>query len=163
VPVGGWSATASFSPISLAVHDLATYRHWMGSWMVILAFFVGPWTSLAIVTHVVTDPQVPGLSALRRIVRRSRPDPAPVGRPIEAIAQDARRLGCQLQHADDGRSAARITAIRLAYDDVLAECCAALGLEQLLGVLDEGPELDAERRRVEVVLSGAGMVLADAY
>jgi hypothetical protein len=135
----------------------------MGSWLVILAFFVGPVTSLAVFTHVVTDPRIPGLSLLRRISRRHRTDPTPVGRPIEAIAHDARRLGYQLQHADDGRSAFRIGAIRLAYDDVLAECCAALGLEHLLGVLDDGPELDAERRRVEVVLSGAGMVLADAY
>jgi hypothetical protein len=30
-------------------------------------------------------------------------------------------------------------------------------------VLTDGPELDAERRRVEVVLTGAGMVLEDAY
>jgi hypothetical protein len=135
----------------------------MGSWLMILAFLLGPVTSLAVFTRVVTDPRIPGLSLVRRITRRNRPALTPIGRPIEAIAHDARRLGCQLQHADDGRSAVRIGAIRLAYDDVLAEGCAALGLEHLLGVLDDGPELDAERRRVEVVLSGAGMVLADAY
>lgn len=135
----------------------------MGSLLVILAFFAGPVASLAVVHRLVSDPRLPGLGALRRIVGRRRPDPTPVGRPIEAIARDARRLGRQLQHADDGRSAARIGAIRLAYDDVLAEGCTALGLAQLLGVLTEGPELDAERRRVEVVLTGAGMVLADAY
>ena len=49
------------------------------------------------------------------------------------------------------------------YDDVLAEGCDALGLAQLLGVLTDGPELDAERRRVEVVLIGAGMVLVDTF
>jgi hypothetical protein len=131
--------------------------------LVILAFFVGPVTSVAVMSRVVSDPAIPGLALVRRMRNRRRPQPVPLGRPIEDIGRDARRLGGELQHADDGRSAARIGAIRRAYDDVLAEGCAALGHEHLLGVLDEGPELDAERRRVEVVLSGAGMVLADAY
>jgi len=135
----------------------------MGSWLVILAFFAGPWASLAVLHRVVDHRGIPWPGPLHRAVAARRRVPTPVGRPIEEIARDARRLGHQLQHADDGRSAVRIGAIRLAYDDVLAEGCAALGLEHLLGVLDEGPELDAERRRVEVVLSGAGMVLADAY
>jgi len=141
----------------------ATYRRQMGSWLVILAFFAGPVTSLAVVCRLVSVPGVPGLRRLRRLVGPRRPAPVPVGRPIEAIARDAQRLGRQLQHADDGRSAARISAIRSSYDDVLAEGCTALGLAQLLGVLTDGPELDAERRRVEVVLAGAGMVLVDAY
>ena len=34
---------------------------------------------------------------------------------------------------------------------------------ELLGVLPDGPELDAERERVEVVLVGAGMVLVDTF
>lgn len=135
----------------------------MGSWLVILAFFVGPVTSVAVMHHVVSDPAIPGLALFRRIRGRRHPEPKPLGRPIEAIAHDARRLGRELQHADDGRSAARIGAIRRAYDDVLAEGCSALGHEHLLGLLDDGPELDFERRRVEVVLAGAGMVLADAY
>jgi hypothetical protein len=135
----------------------------MGSWVLILAFFAGPVASLLTIVHVASDPHLPRLGRLRRLWARHHPVPKPVGRPIEAISQSARRLGRQLQHADDGRSAARIGAIRRAYDDVLAEGCAALGLSQLLGVLAEGPELDAERRRVEVVLAGAGMVLVDAY
>lgn len=135
----------------------------MGSWLVILAFFAGPVASLAVVHRLVSDPSIPGLAALRRLAHGRQPAPTPVGRPIEAIARDAHRLGRALQHADDGRSAARIAAIRSAYDDVLAEGCSALGLPQLLGVLAEGAELDHERRRVEVVLSGAGMVLADVY
>ena len=141
----------------------ATYRRQMGSWVLILAFFAGPVASLAVVHRLVSDPGLPGLPTLRRVLRRRGPGPEPVGRPIEAIAHDAHRLGRQLQHADDGRSAARISAIRSAYDDVLAEGCAALGLPHLLGVLAEGLELDHERRRVEVVLAGAGMVLADVY
>ena len=85
--------------------------------------------------------------------------PSDRGRSPATRAGSAR----QLQHADDGRSAARIGAIRRSYDDVLAEGCAALGLAELLGVLTDGRELDAERRRVEVVLTGAGMVLEDAF
>jgi len=46
---------------------------------------------------------------------------------------------------------------------VLGEGCAALAVPELLGVLPDGPELDAERRRVEVVLIGAGMVLEDTF
>jgi hypothetical protein len=149
--------------MALAVVGAETYRRQMGSWLVILAFFAGPVTSLAVVCRLVSDPGIPGLGKLRRLVGARRPAPAPAGRPIEAIARDAQRLGRQLQHADDGRSAARISAIRSSYDDVLAEGCEALGLAQLLGVLTDGPELDAERRRVEVVLAAAGMVLVDAY
>lgn len=129
----------------------------------ILAFFAGPVASLAVVTRLLSDPRLPGLGRLRRVLGGRHRHVAPTGRPIEEIARDARRLGRQLQHADDGRSAARIGAIRRAYDDVLAEGCTALGLTQLLVVLADGRELDAERRRVEVVLTGAGMVLEHAY
>ena len=37
------------------------------------------------------------------------------------------------------------------------------GSPSCLGVLPDGPELDAERQRVEVVLVGAGMVLEDTF
>ena len=39
--------------------------------------------------------------------------------------------------------------MRAGYDRALSECCAALGLTHLLGVIPAGPELDAERERVE--------------
>src|SRR4051812_42428942 len=98
--------------MTLAVVGAATYRRQMGSWLVILAFFAGPVTSLAVVCRLVSDPGIPGLRRLRRLVGVRPPAPVPAGRPIEAIARDAQRLGRQLQHADDGRSAARINAIR---------------------------------------------------
>ncbi len=138
-------------------------------WVLAAAFFSGPVLCLAVLTTLVSDPQfarvVRVLARMRRWRRDRREGAAgrPDGRPIEDIAHDARRLGRQLRHADDGRSAARITAIRHSYDDVLAEGCAALGVAELLGMIPDGSELDAERRRVEVVLMGAGMVLEDAY
>jgi hypothetical protein len=141
----------------------------MGTWVLVVAFLAGPVLSLAAVVTLISDPHFDRLTRARRRVRawwrtRSGRDlRTPAGRPIEDIALDARRLGRQLQHPDDGRSAARIGVIRRSYDDVLAEGCAALGLAELLGVLAEGPELDGERRRVEVLLVGAGMVLEDTF
>ena len=138
-------------------------------WVLAVAFFSAPMLCLAVLTTLASDPQFARVVRVLARVRRWRRDRRegvagrPGGRPIEDIAHDARRLGRQLRHADDGRSAARITAIRHSYDDVLAEGCAALGVAELLGVIPDGTELDAERRRVEVTLMGAGMVLEDAY
>ena len=47
--------------------------------------------------------------------------------------------------------------MRGAYDRALAECCAALGITHLLGVLPAGRELDVERERVEEQLAGCGV------
>jgi len=141
----------------------------MGTWVLAAAFFTGPVLCLAAMAALVSDPQFERVARARTrlrdrwAVRRGHEPTPPTGRPIEDIAYDARRLGRQLQHANDGRSAARIGAIRRSYDDVLAEGCAALGVAELLGVLPDGPELDAERQRVEVVLIGAGMVLVDTF
>jgi len=141
----------------------------MGTWVLAAAFFSGPALCLAAMVALASDPHFDRIVRARTWsrswwrARRGHDLAAPVGRPIEVIAHDARRLGRQLQHANDGRSAARIGAIRRSYDGTLAEGCAALGIAQLLGVLPESPELDAERRRVEVVLVGAGMVLEDTF
>ncbi len=141
----------------------------MGTWVLAVAFFSGPVLCLTALVALVSDPHFDRITRARTWVRgrwsarRGGDLRAPTGRPIEDIAVDARRLGRQLQHTNDGRSAARIGAIRRSYDDVLAEGCAALGLAELLGVLTDGPELDGERRRVEVMLIGAGMVLEDTF
>ena len=107
----------------------------MGTWVLAAAFFSGPALCLAALVTLSSDPHFDRLSRARAWWRahRGRDTAAPAGRPIEAIAYDARRLGRQLQHPNDGRSAARIGAIRRSYDDVLGEGCAALGVSQLLG------------------------------
>jgi hypothetical protein len=95
-------------------------------------------------------------------VRGTRPDPpAPLGRPIEAIARDAHRLGLFFHHPPPGVSFARFEGCRRAYDDVLAEACRALDVPHLLHVLPPSPEHDRERQRVELLLGWAGLPIDD--
>jgi hypothetical protein len=96
-------------------------------------------------------------------VSRLRHAPPPVlGRPIEDIARDATRLGHSFRYVPPGLSFARFEGCRRAYDLVLGEACQALDIDHLLGVLSPGPELDAERDRVESKLWLAGLRLDDA-
>lgn len=103
--------------------------------------------------------------ALARVVRyvdSLRPkEPRPIGRPIELIASDARRLSSSFRRVPDDASFARFEGRRRAYDDVLVEACRAVGVEHRLQVLSPGPELDRERYRVELVLQHAGLPLGD--
>ena len=97
------------------------------------------------------------------VVTRLRPAAPPVvGRPIEEIARDAMRLGQSFRAVPRGLSFARFEGCRRAYDLVLSEACRALEIDHLLGVLSPGPELDAERERVEAKLWLAGLHLDDA-
>jgi hypothetical protein len=99
---------------------------------------------------------------LVRIARKLDPRPPvpkPDGRPIELIAQHARRLWRASRMPDRGRSMAKQEAIRRAYNGVLAEGCDALGLPHLLRVLPPGEELDIERGRIEDLLEDAGFRL----
>ena len=101
-------------------------------------------------------------STVRRLRPRRPPRPEPartVGRPIEAIACDARRLGTRFHWPPPGTSFTRFEANRRAYDTVLAEACQALSVDHLLAVLPPGGELDAERFRVETALDSAGLQL----
>jgi hypothetical protein len=90
---------------------------------------------------------------------RRHQEPEPEGRPIEAIAADLRRLCTRYHGLDPRTSFVKVEAVRGAYDRVLGECCAALGRDHLLGVLQVGPELDMERERVEYVLADSGVRL----
>ena len=71
----------------------------------------------------------------------------------------ARRLGRRFHHPPPGQRFVKCEAVRQAYDAVLAETCLALGVTHLLQVLPPGPELDAERARVEGALELAGFEL----
>ena len=121
----------------------------------------------AVVTASVLGPQ--RLRELRRRLAgrldRLRPRPvAPVRprRPIELIARDAQRLGLGFRHVQQGGvSFAQFEGRRRAYDLVLAEACASLSVDHLLGVLPPGVELDTERQRVEHVLEQVGFRLDD--
>ena len=81
----------------------------------------------------------------------------PLGRPLELIARDARRLGARLDNPPRGMSFAKLDGARRAYEHVLVEACTALCVEHLLQVLPPGEELDAERTRVEGLLWLAGL------
>ena len=131
-------------------------------WQPVLQVFLG--MSIAIITVAAVLYALFGWNSWRLIVRVAqwlaprRPPPKPVGRPIEQIAQHARRLWRQSRMPERGRSRAKQVAISRAYDDVLGEGCEALGFAHLLGVLD-GADLEAERDRVEDVLEAAGLEL----
>ena len=99
------------------------------------------------------------LRSLRARLRRRRREP--LGRPLEQIAADARRLAPRALHPPRGTSRAKIVALCYAYDHVLAEACAALGVEHLLGVLPAGEEHELERRRVQDLLWLAGLRIDD--
>jgi hypothetical protein len=97
----------------------------------------------------------------RLVPRRALPTTR--SRPIELIAHDVRRLGHRFHHPPrHGLTFVKYESTRWAYDKVLAEGCHALGIVHLLDVLPPGPELDAERRRVEWLLYQAGLDLDDA-
>jgi hypothetical protein len=102
-----------------------------------------------------------GLST-RRLAHRPPTCEVPVGRPIEVIASEARRLGQRYRFTRQGVSFAKSEAVRRAYDGVLAEGCDALGVAHLLSVIRPGEELDAERVRVERILHMWGLQVDDA-
>ena len=90
------------------------------------------------------------------------PPPEPDVRPIEAIAADLHRLGRRFHTLEPHTAFAKVEAVRCAYDRALSECCTALGITHLLGVIPAGPELDVERERVEKQLAGCGVRLPHA-
>jgi hypothetical protein len=78
-------------------------------------------------------------------------------RPIEQIARDVRHRGERFHALAPHASFVKVSALAAAYDHVLGECCESLGQAHLLSVLPAGPELDRERRRVELVLHSFGL------
>jgi hypothetical protein len=121
------------------------------------------WAEIALALVIFGGPFLPW----RRIVRattsqwnRLRPRrQRPTGRPLEQIARDARRLGNSYRGHTRGQSFAKYEAHRRAYDDVLVEACRALDIVTMIGVLEPGPALDAERARSEWAVECAGVEL----
>ena len=97
--------------------------------------------------------------AVRYRSARNRRRVTPTGRPIEVIAANVRRLAVRYHSLGPRASFAKSDGVRRAYDGALSECCAVLDLTHLLGVLPPGPELDAERARVEGLLDDSGLTL----
>lgn len=102
-----------------------------------------------------------GRAAGHRLHLLRQPAPLPVGRPIEEIAADVGRLRVLLRHIPPETPEAKREGWRRAYDDVLAEGCVALGVENLLASTPAGAERDAERLRVEHLLGKAGLGTLD--
>ncbi|TFV44169.1 hypothetical protein [Blastococcus sp. TF02A-35] len=94
-----------------------------------------------------------GWAARRRAVRH----PVPAGRPVEAVAADLRRLGRQVELVPAGVPMARRRAVQAAYDDVLAEAAAILGVPTSLAGLADGRARDVERLRLLAALQAAGL------
>ena len=115
--------------------------------ILVLGWPLFPWRRLGVVARSLLGRLGLGRSA------------GPLGRPIEEIARDARRLRIAFRSTPRGTSFVKYEAHRRAYDGVLLEGCRALGVTTLLGVLGPGPELDAERDRIEGRLELFGLDL----
>ena len=103
--------------------------------------------------------RVPGL--LGAAYGRFRPPPpAPAGPPVERLAADLRRVRRALREMPGGTSAVRRRGTQRAYDELLAQACAALDVEQHLGEVPDGADRSLERLRVEQALVDAGLHLS---
>jgi hypothetical protein len=114
-----------------------------------------------IVWNWLADEAAPALRRRWR-ARYGTPLPLPTGtRPIQEIGVRVRRIGAQYYGGAPGRSWVKTDALRRAYDESLDEGCRALEIDTDLLALDPGTERDAERMRVEYLLTDAGLVLRD--
>lgn len=94
----------------------------------------------------------------KRVLARFRPPaPAPAGPPIQRLAADLRRVHRILAETAPGTPAARRAGTRLAYDALLVQACAALGVEERLGTIPEGTGREIERLRIEEALRDQGL------
>jgi len=120
--------------------------------VLLLALAMVPLIALAALTHVPFNRPV-AVALHRRRPPHPVPDPP---RPIEQVAHDLRRIS-RLYH-QPGMRFAQYEGRRQAFDKILAEAADAVRIDQLLGVLPPGLELDAERARVEAALVEAGVL-----
>jgi len=93
----------------------------------------------------------------RRMQLIKPPDPPPIGPPLEKLAADLRRLRPMAHSPRPGMGMARQRGIVAAYDGVLVQAAAALGVPTTLAELPEGLDHEAERLRLEHLLELAGL------
>lgn len=77
--------------------------------------------------------------------------------PVERIAASLRRLSWEGAHLPPGTPLVKRHAVWMAYDDRLIAACRALDVPQFLDELDDGPDRELERFRVEAALEDAGL------
>jgi hypothetical protein len=88
------------------------------------------------------------------------PQPPLTTRPaLERIAADLRRIRHDIVTVPPGLPVQRRDGLLEAYDDRLADACAALDLPDTLHDLPLGPDREMERMRVEYLLEQKGLVL----
>lgn len=92
--------------------------------------------------------------------RRAARHPRPANRPLQAVTADLRRLGRQVELVPTGVPMARRRALLAAYDDVLTEAAAMLGVPSELSRLPEGRPREVERLRLVSALRAAGLQVA---
>jgi len=95
----------------------------------------------------------------RRRRRRAQPAVQAVGRPIQVVAADLRRLSRQLALVPAGAPLVRWQALWAAYDDVLTEAAAQLEVPHELPTTPNGMARDLERLRLLAALEGAGLAV----
>jgi hypothetical protein len=102
-----------------------------------------------------------GSAQLPEPLRRRQRQTAPVGRPIEQVAADLRRLGAQLARVPAGAPMARRRGLQAAYDDVLGEAARLLEVAHALDAVPPGRPRDVERLRLQTALAQAGLTVPD--
>ncbi len=95
----------------------------------------------------------------RRRRRRAQPAVQAVGRPIQVVAADLRRLSRQLALVPAGAPLVRWQALWAAYDDVLVEAAAQLEVPHELPTTPNGLARDLERLRLLAALECAGLAV----
>ena len=119
--------------------------------------------TVAVYAVLVALPASAFYAAFRALERWSegtrRPDAQAVtaGRPVERLVADLRRLEqehSRITAGDEPSRAARLRAVRLAYDDTLRDCCRCVGLPEP----GRPPWSAVTRLQTEAALAQAGLV-----
>lgn len=103
-----------------------------------------------------------GLWVGRRLHLVAPPAPTRMGRPLERIVRDLRRLQPEARRHRQGVTLAKHRGVMAAYDDLLLEACRAVEVPTSLDSWPEGLERESERLRIEYELERAGVPIRTA-